>query len=304
MIFLSVIRIFITAFFIFIVVVSFLANFFSSKTIQNVNTLLSLKMVPSSDKQTVEKYNEFQNSNAILFRNLFNVTGKIPKEDLEISSDDLTAKNFYKVPCAPSSETLPVTLVGIIYTANPKTSLVTVQDPDVIGADVYHEGDPLLDYNDYSVYRIVNSNTVEFRYGTKKICRLLGPSKEEVSKVFGKETNEKQDSDDMSGAIVLTQDYVNSQLGEGLSKIVNTARIVPVMENGAVEGFKVFSIEKNTLFEKIGFQNGDIVTKVNNQTLTDPSKGFIIYDSFQYEHQITFTIKRGNEMITRKVIIK
>ncbi len=303
MIFAHIIKVIIAAFFGFLIVKSFVSNFFANQTIGNVNLLLISKKFRTQSNYPQQYYDPSNIENSIVERNIFNITGEIPKEDFEFSPEELTSKNFYKVPCAPDSETLPVELLGIIYTGNSKTNLVTVQDPDVQGADVYHENDPILDYNDYSVYRIVNSNLVEFRHGAKKICRSLY-EKEDKNIVEDFENNTPNSSNDDANAIVLTQEYVNEQLGTGLSKIVNSARIIPFTENGNVEGFKLFSIAPNSLFEKIGLMNGDIVTQVNNQKLTDPSKGFVIYDSFQYEHEITFTVKRGAQIIRRKVIIK
>lgn len=298
MMFFSLIKIILAAFFSFLIVISFISNILSKQTIENINLILVSEKFRLNSAYLLISYNGSNVENTIVNRNIFNITGEIPAEDFEISLDELTSKNFYKVPCAPQSEPLPVELLGIIYTGNPKTNLVTVQDPDIEGADVYHEGDPILDYDEYSVYRIVDSNTVEFRYGAKKICRSL------VVKNIALEKDADIAQNNNGDVIVLTQEYVNSELGKGLSKIVNTVRIVPSIENGKIEGFKIFSIQPNSLFEKIGLMNGDVVTQVNNQALNDASKGFLIYDSFQYEHQITFTIKRGAQSITRKVMIK
>lgn len=295
----NLIKIILAAFFSFLIVVSLVSDFFSKKTIENINYIFLSSRFKISANFPESLYDPIGVENSIVSRNIFNVTGEIPAEDFELSLDDLTSKNFYKVPCAPKSESLPVELLGIIYTGDPKTNLVTVQDPDIQGADVYHEGDPILDYNEYSVYRIVNSNTVEFRYGTKKICRSL-PS---ADTTLTKELEQSSNSSDDSNAIVLTQEYVNAELGKGLSKIVNDVRIGPFMHNGKIEGFKIYSTT-SALLKKVGLQNGDVVTQINNQKLDNPLKGVLIYETFQYEHKITFTIKRGAQTLTRKVIIK
>lgn len=301
-----ILKLLIGAFFCFVIFVSIVSNNLMTKIISNANSILRVQAMNKTRYTHQNTYNEILTQKTIITRNLFNVTGEIPAEDLEYGNN--TETNFALVPCAPTSEPLPVTVLGIIYTNDPKKNLVTVQDPDVEGADVYHEGDQLLDNNAYSIYRIVNSTNVEFRYGSKKICRSLVsglPSVVQNSNgifAIGQNSTEADETD--PNAIVLTHDYIESELGAGFSKIINTVRFAPSIVDGQTEGFKIFSIAAESLFEKIGLKNGDIITEINNQKLTDPSKGFLIYNSFQYDNQITINAKRGTERVTRKVIIK
>lgn len=298
----TIFKLFIFAFWCFIVCVSLVSDSIATKTIANVNFILKIQNSKQFKNPIQISFNSIIAEKNIINRNIFNVTGEIPKEDMESGSKKNDYAIFLKQPCEPPSESLPVNLVGIIYTGDSKTNLVAVQDPDIDGVDVYHEGDKILDYGSYSVFRIPNPTIAEFRYGGKKICRSLVSSATNVVQNPDADSNSSEEVD--ANTVVLTRDEITQNTGQGLSKLINTVRIAPSIAGGNVEGFKVFSITKNSLFDKIGLQEGDVVLQINDQKLDNPTKGMVIYESLQYENQIEFTIKRGTDRVTRKVIIK
>ncbi len=58
---------------------------------------------------------------------------------------------------------------------------------------------------------------------------------------------------------------LNGEDGQGISRLLSSARIVPEYdpEDGSMLGMKVDAIKPDSLFEKVGLQNGDIITEVN-----------------------------------------
>jgi S1-C subfamily serine protease len=65
-----------------------------------------------------------------------------------------------------------------------------------------------------------------------------------------------------------------------------------------MQGMKVDAIKANSLFEKIGFQNGDIITEVNGIVIDRLEATSAIFDEFADADTIETTIRRGNEALT------
>jgi type II secretory pathway component PulC len=173
---------------------------------------------------------------------------------------------------------------------------VTLKDPKIAIADVYKVGQKIIDHNDYELYKIVDGSSVEFIRDTKKVCVSLLPDKlkDSVSKSSSKD----------GPSIKITSAFVKEQLGPGFSKVLNSARLIPQIIEGKTTGFKIFSIAKESLFDKLELSNGDVIKNVNGINLQDPAQGFKIYEAFQDENNITIQIDRNGETLTKRVTVE
>ena len=77
-----------------------------------------------------------------------------------------------------------------------------------------------------------------------------------------------------------------------LNQIARQARIVPSFKNGKSNGFKLFSIRPNSLYAKIGIQNGDIIQKINGYEINSPDKALEIYSKLKDADAITVDLVR------------
>lgn len=275
-----------------------------------INTIVSITLLqtPKNINKQPLSYNIAQDSSSlpytqvrkyVISRNIFNVTGAIPPED----SDEYAAgliKNFDKVPCSDSEGKLPFDLIGILYTGNPKTNLVTFKDQRVETADVYKEGQTIIEYDTYEVYKITSPSTVQLREQNKKICLATGTQGKAVATKNQSENNSQSNEQSYD----LDSDYVSEQIGPGFSKILNSARLIPETSGGKTIGFKIYGITSGSLFDKINLENGDVITGVNGIDLEDPSQGFKIYEALQDETNITLQIKRAGGQMTKKVTVR
>jgi general secretion pathway protein C len=78
-------------------------------------------------------------------------------------------------------------------------------------------------------------------------------------------------------------------------KIWDNIKIDEVVKDKHLEGFKVKTIKKNSIFSKIGLKEGDIITAVNNKELKSISQVFKLYNNIDKLDSIKITLKRGNE---------
>ena len=271
-----------------------------------LNTIISVKLInPIKGSQNLLVYSPTKDSGSsysqlkksVIARNIFNKSGTIPPEDLDDNPLGLI-KNFEEVPCSTQEEKLPVELVGILFTSNPKMNLVTFKDSRVETADVYREGQHIIEYDAYEIYKINSPSSVQLRNQNKKICLQTDSSQ----RTLAKKTDDVSGNEDQ--VTELDSEFVSEQIGPGFSRILNSARLVPESMNGKTIGFKIYGITSGSLFEKIKLENGDVITSVNGINLEDPSQGFKIYEALQDETNITLQIKRAGGQMTKKVTVR
>jgi general secretion pathway protein C len=86
--------------------------------------------------------------------------------------------------------------------------------------------------------------------------------------------------------------------GEGISRILASARIVPHYEDGKMQGMKVNAIKAESVFEKIGLQDGDIITEVNGIVIDRVDATSAIFEEFAEADTIETAVLRGGETLT------
>lgn len=86
------------------------------------------------------------------------------------------------------------------------------------------------------------------------------------------------------------------ELNEALSNLpllLSQARAVPYFRNGQSIGMRLFAIRSGSLYEKLGLQNGDIITSVNETSLSDPTQALRIFEQLKNERNIGVKMERN-----------
>lgn len=87
-----------------------------------------------------------------------------------------------------------------------------------------------------------------------------------------------------------------SELNEALSNLpllLSQARAVPYFRNGQSIGMRLFAIRSGSMYEKLGLQNGDIITSVNETSLSDPTQALRIFEQLKNERNIGVKMERN-----------
>ncbi|MCS5636052.1 MAG: hypothetical protein NZ990_06010 [Myxococcota bacterium] len=67
------------------------------------------------------------------------------------------------------------------------------------------------------------------------------------------------------------EELVQSQGSRSSASVFSDARILPKYASGKMMGVELSQIKSDSLFEKIGLKNGDVVTSINGMLINDPS---------------------------------
>jgi type II secretion system protein C len=85
--------------------------------------------------------------------------------------------------------------------------------------------------------------------------------------------------------------------GQGLSRLLSQARIVPHYVDGEMQGMKIDAIKSESLFERVGLVDGDVITEVNGIVIDRPEAASAIFDELASAEAIEIAGLRGDSPI-------
>ncbi|MFK5927660.1 MAG: type II secretion system protein GspC [Desulfuromusa sp.] len=80
-----------------------------------------------------------------------------------------------------------------------------------------------------------------------------------------------------------------------LNSLLQTARMIPQVNNGKTTGFKLVELEKGSLLEKIGLRVGDLIVEINQVKLNSPEKALQIFQQVREANNITLGLIRNGK---------
>jgi general secretion pathway protein C len=93
---------------------------------------------------------------------------------------------------------------------------------------------------------------------------------------------------------------VIDQTLSNLNVMATQARIVPSFKNGVANGFKLFSIQPNSLYAAIGVENGDVIQRVNGYEINSPEKALELYQRLRESQHVTIELERAGQVIRKE----
>lgn len=76
--------------------------------------------------------------------------------------------------------------------------------------------------------------------------------------------------------------------------LFSQARILPKFEEGEMTGLQINAIKPGSLFEEVGIQNGDVITKLNGVAIDTPEESAKILTEFSQAEEFTVDVKRSD----------
>lgn len=84
-----------------------------------------------------------------------------------------------------------------------------------------------------------------------------------------------------------------------LNDIFTQVRAVPyTTPDGVPQGFRLFSIKVDSLIDRLGFKDGDIVQRVNGVEVTDPGTAFALLQDLRGSSQVRVDVLRNHQPVT------
>jgi len=204
------------------------------------------------------------------------------------------------VPDAPPPPlNLPLTLIGTGEREG-GASLAIIEDRSTHEQGVYHIHDVV---KDGAVLTKVERNLVVLRLGTQEqVISLYSDGTDEVASLSPGSPLPSESQPAQNTGIrqvqpnrwLLDKQEVTAAL-ENLPQLLTKARVVPNFTDGKPDGFKIFSIVPDSLYAKIGLQNGDVLQQINGVEIKNPENFMRVFQQLKDEPNIAIDLVRNNQ---------
>lgn len=83
-----------------------------------------------------------------------------------------------------------------------------------------------------------------------------------------------------------------------MSELFTEIRAIPNMRNGRTNGFSLSEIAPGSVFDEMGFEEGDVLRSVNGQTVSDPGQAMQMLNQLRNQRTISVQVMRDGKPIT------
>lgn len=238
---------------------------------------------------------------------LSRVTGiKVPQEVAVVEPD----QPQFDENAAPVKSGLRVRLLGTLVAASQEWSFASIQDVSTQRSQTYMVGDSIMGAEVLSIERerviVKNAGRKEFidsqpGDGSGAPVAPPLPTVAEVRPPSGPSP---------SGIKAVAENQYEVPRAEidrtlsNLNEVAMQARIVPAFKDGQAQGFKLFSIRPDSIYSKIGVQNGDVIKRINGFDLNSPEKALEVYSKLKESNRIEIELERNGQAIRKQYDIR
>ncbi len=200
-----------------------------------------------------------------------------------------------EAPPPPAPLDVQMTLIGT-GEGEGAPSFAVIEDRVTHEQRVYRVDDVV---KDGAVLAKVERNQVVLRLGgQQQVLSLYTDGTEDVASGTGAT---RAPADGAAGGVrqvlanrwVLDKHEVSAAL-ENLPQLLTKARVIPNFSDGKPDGFKIFSIAPDSLYAKIGLQNGDVLQQINGVEIKDPENFMRVFQQLKDETNIALDFVRNN----------
>jgi type II secretion system protein C len=264
----------------------------SSKDISSV-TLAAPKSIEETRSVNVRKWDR---ESVLRIKNIFNPQTTLTDTEIETSEEGLGFEEENLGDLAPS--TLAYQVKGITYGPPEFSSVILAQgnkqkaywiDDKVESAVVVK-----IERN-----RVIFNNNGKLEYLTMKKEEQAKTSSSRTAPIQ-KNTKKLNRKEDFSGATTQQAVISKQEKDDAMSnpgKIMTQIRVVPNLQQGKMDGFKVLNILKKSIFDKVVLKNGDIIKRINGVVMENPEKALALFEQFKDDSSFSIDLTRKGEKL-------
>jgi len=89
-----------------------------------------------------------------------------------------------------------------------------------------------------------------------------------------------------------------------LPNILMQASSEPVVVNGEITGFRIFQFDQNSIFHKLGLQDGDVVREINGIPLNNVARTIQFLNGLREENKVQVNVLRNGSPVTLELNVR
>lgn len=252
------------------------------------------------------------------------VTISLPERPRESDFQWITKRNIFdstgssedapKTACELVESQLPLKLTGLIYGGTAESSLVLLESTATKQADTFVMGDMVP--GDARVVGIERTRVLFQRHNCPEYLDLQEPAPLKRRMAGSKPAKGAQaaaTSDNVyredgfereGGTVKATKQWVDKALTVDFAKTLQDAKASPNMVNGEVKGFVLTRIRPDSVYEKMGLKDGDVIEAINGIELNDAARAIQTLNAVRNESNFDLQIKRDGQTQSMKLQVR
>ncbi len=150
----------------------------------------------------------------------------------------------------------------------------------------------------YPTYAVFTKDGKEYKlelFKEKKESQSSSSSKPNVLTTIPK-TAAKSNKIEREGDTTYIPKALFNKYRTNINEIQKNIGVVPNMEGGKLNGFKISYVKKGSDFDKLGVKRGDIILSINGEPLNNFKVPIEFFNNLDSITAATITVKRGNEI--------
>lgn len=181
-----------------------------------------------------------------------------------------------------------VILLGTVA-GSPRSSFVLVRRVSSNEERVFRLGEKVFDLG---VLWVVRKETAELRSGNQTITLRTPVAPAETDKPFlANQPAAGVVPSSGSGAGIIDQRALHQAL-DNIGQTMTDARLLPSMNDGKVEGFRLSEVKPQGIFNSLGLKNGDVLVRINDFPIDSPEKTIQVFMTLKGQSRIKLDLIR------------
>jgi general secretion pathway protein C len=208
---------------------------------------------------------------------------------------------------------LPLVLLATNVGAKPDDSYATIINTENQRQGSFGVGDPIPGAT--GKLKEIHYKYVDFENGGHIERLVLAGQQAPVAPPPVAQTSPEGEGDELQAAIdsgikkiddntyEIDKNLVEKILANPMG-VAKGARVVPAVQNGKPNGFKLYAIRPSSVYAKIGLTNGDTLSAINGMELTTADKALEVYTKLREATSLEVEIQRRGKPMTLKYTIR
>jgi general secretion pathway protein C len=232
------------------------------------------------------------------------------------NSEGGTADEKKDTGCVPRKSDLPLKFTGVIFGGTADTSIAVLEATSNKQVDTFVLGEAVP--GDAKVSNITRDKIFLSRNNCEEFLeleqpelpkkRMAGEKKRLAKPAEGgpmEGNSYREDGYERTGStIAATRQWVEKALTIDFAKTLQDAKASPNTVNGEVRGFVLTRIRPDSVYEKMGLQDGDVVCAINGIELNDAARAIQTLNAMRNERKIELCVMRGGTRMNLDLQVK
>ncbi|HEM45590.1 MAG TPA: hypothetical protein ENO23_00930 [Alphaproteobacteria bacterium] len=200
---------------------------------------------------------------------------------------------------------LPLKLLGTIASEDQRVASAAIEDSSTRQHEVVRVGDHLASHGQVQVERIERGRVVLLNGPKREVLTLdedlameSPPAPDRRAQTSRREARRSR----VARATVRDRlrELAEEDGPRGPAALFSQARILPKYENGSMVGIELTKIKEDSLYQKAGLEDGDILTSVNGVAIDNPAATAEVLRNLQSAEELNVEVRKPDGTVENR----